>query len=110
MRVKTYTLTVYNLFSTYCKNTRFKNDSSIVDTDQYAHFEDKYCKGHAIEYYPTLQAAKVACSDNSECNCIDDRDCGGDRWSIRKYATLDSSYGSCAWTKGKRWPFSQKKA
>merc|ERR1739842_106039 len=66
--------------------------------DQYTYFEGKYCEGTMIQKYTTLQAAKAACLDNTECGCIDDVDCDGGTWFVRKgSATITSSYGSCAW-------------
>ena len=59
-----------------------------------------------IQKYTTLQAAKAACLDNTECGCIDDVDCDGGTWFVRKgSATISSSYGSCAWIRGNCWPF-----
>ena len=82
---------------------RFKNVFFIANVDQYLHFEKQYCtQGDEIQSYTTLQAAKEACSDNNECNCIHATACDGDRWYIRKNATLSYRWGACAWTKGRR--------
>lgn len=81
-----------------------KNVCSIVDVYPYPHFEDKFCKtgpgGGPVQFYPTLQAAKSACSDNFACNCIEDLNCDGNSWSTHEYASIPtSSEGTCAWTK-----------
>ena len=72
--------------------------------EPFSRFEDKICAnfGKRIQSFGTLQAAKEACSDNNECNCIHATACDGDRWYIRKNATLNQQWGSCALTKGRR--------
>ena len=82
--------------SQYFKNTQFQSTCSIAD--QYTHFEGKYCEGTFIEEYTTLQAAKAACLDNTECGCIYDSNCDGGTWFTSKGSEITSSLsGSCAW-------------
>ena len=76
---------------------RLKGVCSIVD--EYTQSEDKMCEGDAIDYYPTYKAAKSACSENNECDCIDDQNCDGGKFWLKKGSAMKSSIGSCAWTK-----------
>ena len=76
---------------------RLKGVCSIVD--EYTRSEDKLCEGDAIDYYPTYKAAKSACSENNECDCIDDQNCDGGKFWLKKGSAMKSSIGSCAWTK-----------
>ena len=69
-----------------------------------------FCVGNCgdIRYpHKTLQAAKVACSNDIECGCIYDAECdGGKWWTCKGSNTLsDDSLGSCVWITG-RWRLS----
>ena len=78
----------------------------------FTRFAGKYCGGHDIQSFTTLQAAEEALSTNIECGCIHNYACNGDEYTISEGSVLSSSnLGSCAWISvGKCWPFFQNKA
>ena len=82
--------------SQYFKNTQFQSTCSVAD--QYTQFEGKFCAGTDIQQHTTLQAAKAACLDNTECGCIYDRYCDGGTWFTSKGSAMTPSpSGYCAW-------------
>ena len=80
-------------------------EKCIPFSGQFTRLEGKECLGDSIQYYTTLQAAKVACMNNIECGCIYDRKCDGDQWFTSKGSAVYSDTAktgtqeSCTWTK-----------
>ena len=91
------------MYFTYSESTfkkmQFQSTCSIAD--EYTHFEYKHCKGAIIQQYTTLQAAKAACLNNTECGCMYDPKCDGGSWNACKGSAIWShSSDSCAWIRG----------
>ena len=81
----------------FFSQTLFEISCSI--SDKYTKLLGKFCMGNDIASYTTLQAAKAACANNTECDCIHDYECNGDIWIIGNGSDISSSnVGSCAWT------------
>ena len=63
--------------------------------------ENTYCAGtNDIQDYSTLQEAKAACINNTECTMIFDYACDGGSWTTCKGQQRSSLSGTCSWLKG----------
>ena len=70
----------------------------------YTHLVGQYCAEESVDKdgkiykYATLQAAKAACDNDYECNCVYDIRCKGRSWNTGKgFGVRNSTIGSCAW-------------
>ena len=75
---------------------------SFFISDEYTYLPGRECLGNYI--YPsgeiTLEAAKEACANNTECGCIKDNGCHGQVWYLFEGDSYSSSgSGTCAWIK-----------
>ena len=67
---------------------------------EYTYHSNNYCTGDG-NGYGSLESAKSACANNSDCQCIFKNKCTGNTWYTRTGSNFSSPSGSCAWVKRK---------
>ena len=68
-------------------------------SDRYRFTSGKSCHGIYGNAYSTISSAKAGCNQDRDCTMIIDIPCTGKAFKFCKGPIIDSSIGSCVWSK-----------